>query len=61
MKEQKVLVTGDEYASTVQSKVNEILEEGWLIVSVTAQHIATGSSSYLRGGYLIVFERTVLK
>jgi hypothetical protein len=61
MKEQKVLVTGDDYASTVQSKVNEILEEGWLIVSVTAQHIATGSSMNARGGYFILFERTVLK
>jgi len=54
MKEQKVLVTGDDYASLVQSKVNEILEEGWLIVSVTAQHNA-------KGGYFILFERTVLK
>jgi hypothetical protein len=60
MKEQKVLVTGDDYASLVQSKVNEILEEGWLIVSVTAQHIAMGSSM-ARGGYFILFERTVLK
>jgi hypothetical protein len=60
MKEQKVLVTGDEYASTIQSKVNEILKEGWLVVSVIAQHVATGSSMYARGGYFIVFERTVL-
>jgi len=59
MKEQKVLVIGDEYPSMVQSKVNEMLEEGWLIVSVTAQHVATGSSMNARGGYLIVFERTV--
>jgi hypothetical protein len=60
MKEQKVLVTGDEYASTVQSKVNEMLEAGWLIVMVTAQHIATGGKDNLRGGYFILFERTVL-
>jgi len=59
LKEQKVLVTGDEYESMVQIKVDEMLKEGWLIVSVTAQHISTGGSSHLRGGYLIVFERTI--
>jgi len=58
-KQQKVLVTGDEYASDIQNKIDKILEDGWFIVSVTAQHISTGSSSYLRGGYLIVFERTI--
>jgi hypothetical protein len=59
MKKQKVLVTGDDYSITVQENVNKMLEQGWLIVSVTAQYVATSSSSYLRGGYLIVFEKTV--
>jgi hypothetical protein len=58
-KQQKVLVTGDEYASDIQNKIDKILEDGWFIVSVTAQHISTGSGSHLRGGYLIVFERTI--
>jgi hypothetical protein len=59
LRQQKVLVTGDEYAGDIQNKIDKILEDGWFIVSVTAQHISTGSSSYLRGGYLIVFERTI--
>lgn len=58
-KQQKVLVTGDEYASDIQKKIDKILEDGWFIVSVTAQHISTGSAGHLRGGYLIVFERTI--
>jgi hypothetical protein len=58
-KQQKVLVTGDGYASDIQNKIDKILEDGWFIVSVTAQHISTGSGSHLRGGYLIVFERTI--
>jgi hypothetical protein len=58
-KQQKVLVTSDEYASDIQNKIDKILEDGWFIVSVTAQHISTGSGSHLRGGYLIVFERTI--
>lgn len=58
-KEQKVLVTGDESYKDVQDKIDKILEDGWFIVSVTAQHISTGSGSHLRGGYLIVFERTI--
>jgi hypothetical protein len=57
-KQQKVLVTSDEYASDIQKKIDKILEDGWFIVSVTAQHISTGSG-HLRGGYLIVFERTI--
>jgi hypothetical protein len=59
MKEQKVLVTGNESASIVQEEVNNLLEEGWFIVSVTAQHIAMGGTYPIRGGYLIVFERTI--
>ena len=58
-KQQKVLVTGDESYKDVQDKIDKILEDGWFIVSVTAQHISTGSGSHLRGGYLIVFERTI--
>jgi hypothetical protein len=38
---------------------DQSLEDGWFIVSVTAQHISTGGGSHLRGGYLIVFERTI--
>lgn len=59
-KQQKVLVTpDDESYKDVQDKIDKILEDGWFIVSVTAQHISTGSGSHLRGGYLIVFERTI--
>jgi hypothetical protein len=57
MKEQRVLVTGNEYASEVQDKVDAIMAEGWLVVSVTAQHVASSSSQTVRGGYFIVFER----
>jgi hypothetical protein len=57
MTTQKVLVVGDEYAHNIQYKIDDILNEGWLIVSVTAQHVSTGSSQGYKGGYLIVFER----
>ena len=62
LRQQKVLVTGDESYKDVQEKIDKILENGWFIVSVTAQHVkkkhVKKSGSYLRGGYLIVFERT---
>ena len=58
-KQQKVLVTSDEYASDIQKKIDKILEDGWFIVSVTAQHVSTGCTYHLTGGYLIVFERTI--
>ena len=57
MKEQKVLVIADEPSLIIQQRVQEILEQGWLITSVSAQHVSTGSSQYLRGGYFIIFER----
>jgi len=57
MKEQKVLVTGNDWASEVQKKVDDILEQGWQLVSVTAQHIASSRTDIVRGGYFIVFER----
>jgi hypothetical protein len=59
MKEQRVLVTGNDYAVEVQHKVDTLIEEGWQVVSVTAQHIASNAnnSATVRGGYFIVFER----
>jgi hypothetical protein len=41
----------------MEKEVNKCLEKGWLVVSVTAQHVATASSSALRGGYIVVLER----
>ena len=57
MKEQKVIViSGDTYDSDKQREINNQLESGWSIVSVTAQHVA-GTNGTIYGGYLIVFER----
>jgi len=57
MKEQRVLVTGNDYAVEVQEKVDAIMAQGWQVVSVTAQHIASNTDRIVRGGYFIVFER----
>jgi hypothetical protein len=58
MKQQLVVVlSGSDYASDMEKKVNGWLEKGWVIVSVTAQHVATDSSSAIRGGYFVVLER----
>jgi hypothetical protein len=57
MKEQRVLVTGNDYAVEVQHKVDTLIEDGWQVVSVTAQHIASNANQTVRGGYFIVFER----
>ena len=56
MKEQKVLVVSDEPPNLIQRRVEEILEQGWMITSVSAQNVA-GSTGQIRGGYLIIFER----
>lgn len=52
MKQQKVVVIyGDLFKPDIT--LNKVLDEGWMIVSVTAQCVATG-----RGAFLIVFERS---
>lgn len=47
----KVIITKDE------EKINQMLEEGWLIDSITAQHVATGLHSGKEGKFLIVFKK----
>lgn len=57
MKKQKVLVLGNLYADEMQKKIDDVLEDGWYIVSVNTQHIASTSGITTRGGYLLVFEK----
>lgn len=50
--EQKFIITDSPY------DVNEFLENGWKVVSVTPQHISTGGASHLNGKFAIVLEKT---
>jgi hypothetical protein len=49
--EQKVIITDNTY------DVNSELSNGWKVVSVTAQFVATGSSFETRGKFCFVLER----
>ncbi len=49
--EQKVIITDSQY------DINSELNKGWKIVSVTAQHVASGSSFEIRGKFCFVLER----
>ena len=49
--EQKVVITDSQY------DINSELSKGWKILSVTAQHVASGSSFEARGKFCIVLER----
>ena len=55
MKNQKFLITNDEKA------VNEWIDRGWKIVSVTAQHVSAGGghawSEIVKGKFAIVLEK----
>lgn len=54
MKEQMFLITNDHM--TVQSW----LDKGWRIISVTAQHVATGNQNHtsrISGSFAIVLEK----
>jgi hypothetical protein len=60
MKQQRVIVlNGSDYASDMQKEkeINVAIAEGWFIVSVTAQHVATATTSTRLGGFLVVLER----
>ena len=48
---QKLIITD------TSSDVNRWLEDGWKIMSITAQHISTGGGSHLRGNFAIVLEK----
>ena len=55
-KEQKFLITDSQY------DVQNLLDKGWLIVSVTAQHLTQGSSGFTsHGKFAIVLEREVAR
>ena len=51
MKEQKLLIVESAY------DVNHWLDKGWEVVSVTAQRVSAGSSSYMRGGFAVVIQK----
>jgi hypothetical protein len=51
MKEQKVIITDSQY------DVNNLIKEDWKVISVTASHIATGSSFTSHGKFCFVLER----
>jgi hypothetical protein len=40
-----------------QHDVQTWLDKGWRILSVTAQHVSTGSSQWMSGKFAIVLER----
>lgn len=59
MKKQKVIYSKETpYTSRLTDCIQEILNDGYLIVSVTPQHIA-GTGSFGFGGFLIVFEKEI--
>lgn len=49
--EYKVIISDSE------KTINDWLEKGWLIESVTAQRVSTGSGSYLHGKFCFVIKR----
>lgn len=51
VKEQKFLIVDN------PRDVNEWLDKGWEIISVTAQRVSAGSSSYMRGNFAIVLQK----
>ena len=60
MKKQRVVILdGSNYVWDIEAKINPLLDE-WRIVSVTAQHVATGSSTSGKYGcFLILLEKEV--
>ena len=53
MEQQKVIIT------KYETDINEWLERGWSIKSITAQHVSTGSTQHLEGKFLVVFYKPI--
>lgn len=51
VKEHKVVITN------VSEIVNGYLRDGWVVVSVTPQHVSTGGGSHLHGNFCFVLKR----
>ena len=54
--EQKVIITDSQY------DVQNFLDNGWKVVSVTAQHVSIASGSYLlanNGKFCFILERSI--
>ena len=49
--EQKFIIADGDY------EINELLQYGWRVVSITSQRVATGGSSIIYGGFAILLER----
>ena len=52
MKEQKIVITDSE------DKINNLIEDGWLVKNILPQHVANGTS-YSRGYFCFLLERTL--
>ncbi len=58
MKKQRVVILSGE-AYVMEKEINALLDE-WYIVSITAQHVSTASSSGVaKGSFLILLEKEV--
>jgi hypothetical protein len=56
MKEQKFLITSNKKDDAMQ-EVNQLLEEGWLIISMAPRAVSTAYSGTQHGSFAILFER----
>lgn len=56
MKEQKFLITSNKKENAMQ-EVNQILEEGWLIISMIPRAVSSTYSGTTHGSFAILFER----
>jgi hypothetical protein len=59
VKQQAIVIGYNSSTYEIETKVNKYLDEGWKIVSVTPQCVATGSSYQMSGGYFIVVEKNL--
>jgi hypothetical protein len=50
--EQKFIITYRDY------DINDLLIDGWRVVSITSQRVATGGTSSVIGGFAVLLERT---
>ena len=49
--EQKFIIADRDY------EINDLLIDGWRVVSITPQRVATGGTSTVTGGFAVLLER----
>jgi len=55
MEQKLVFILGEQCVTT--ERIDSLLNDGWIVKTIAPQQVASGSSSWVYGGFLVLLER----